>query len=174
MGQDVATRTIPLPLDQVEVRLQDVESWSSFLKGVGSIRLVSPERYIFTLNDDRDQRELKMVVRLQFRDHRFVWHGLGGAQGSLLRGSLELKPADDERRTAVTLSRFSYPADLQSDAAELLAPASTRAVIDLQLLERFLIEGPQPSPANPAGSRRLTDPANAPAPEHVSIQPKVS
>jgi hypothetical protein len=176
MGQEAATRTIPLPLDQVEVLLRDVESWSSFLVGVGSIRLISPERYIFTLSEGRGQRELKMVVRLRFRNHAFIWHGLGGAQGSVLRGSLELAPAG-ERQTSVTLTMFSYPADLRSGVAEMLLPHSTRAVVDLQLLERFLIDEPEPSAPGPAESRRLTDSArsgHSPVTEQVSTRPGVS
>jgi hypothetical protein len=143
MAHHVATRVVPLPRNEVEARLRDVPSWSAFLEGVGSIRYVSPERYVFTLNDGHEHRELKMVVRLRYRDHQFVWHGLGGAQGSVLRGSLRLE-ADDDHRTSVTLSMFSYPADFRSGVAELLLPHNTRVVADLELLERFLVGDGRP------------------------------
>jgi len=99
MRQQQATTIVPLPLATVEKRLRDVESWSEFLEGVASIRYTSHERYVFTLADGRDRREIKMVVKLRYQDHCFVWHGIAGPT---VRGSLKLSPVDD-KHTSVTL-----------------------------------------------------------------------
>jgi hypothetical protein len=134
MRQQQATTIVPLPLETVEKRLRDVESWSDFLQGIASIRYTSHERYVFTLADGRDHREIKMVVKLRYRDHCFVWHGIAGPT---VRGSMKLVPVDD-RHTAVTLELASLPIDLRSGVAEMVIPSSSTASLDLRLLEKHL------------------------------------
>jgi hypothetical protein len=134
MRHQVATTIVPLPLAEVETRLRDVESWANFLDGIGSIRCTGHERYVFNLADGRDRREVKVAVKLLYKDHCFVWHGLAGPA---LRGTLKLAPTGP-RHTAVTLSLASYPTDLVSGLAEMLMPRTTTAVLDLQLLEKHL------------------------------------
>lgn len=126
---------VPLSLATVEQRLRDVESWSEFLAGVDSIRYTSHERYLFTLADGRDHREIKMVVKLRYQDHCFVWHGIAGPT---VRGSLKLLAIDD-RHTAVTLVVASLPIDVRSGMAEMMMPNSSTAMFDARLLEKYLI-----------------------------------
>jgi hypothetical protein len=135
MRQQQATTVVPLPLPTVEKRLRDVESWSQFLQGIGSIKCTSHERYLFTLDDGRDHREVKMVVKLRYQDHCFVWHGL---TGPAVRGSLKLAPVD-ERHTAVTLELAILPAGLRSGVADMITPPGSTAVLDLRLLEKHLL-----------------------------------
>ena len=134
MRQQQATTVVPLALATVEQRLRDVESWSEFLQGIASIRYTSHERYLFTLADGRDHRQIKMVVKLRYRDHCFVWHGIAGPT---IRGSLKLVPVDD-RHTAVTLMVASLPTGLRSGMAEMIMPSSSTADLDVHLLERYL------------------------------------
>jgi|tagenome__1003787_1003787.scaffolds.fasta_scaffold19498176_1 hypothetical protein len=136
MRQQQATTIVPLPLATVEKRLRDVESWSEFLEGVASIRYTSHERYVFTLADGRDRREIKMVVKLRYQDHCFVWHGIAGPT---VRGSLKLSPVDD-KHTSVTLVVASLPTDLRSGMVEMMMPNSSTAMCDVQLLERHLLK----------------------------------
>ena len=135
MRQQQATAVVPFPLTTVEKRLRDVESWSQFLQGIESIRYTSHERYLFTLADGRDHRQIKMVVKLRYRDHCFVWHGIAGPT---VRGSLKLT-AVDERHTSITLMVASLPTDVRSGMAEMMMPHSSIAMMDLQLLEKYLI-----------------------------------
>lgn len=135
MRQQQATTVVPLPLATVEKRLRDVESWSEFLQGIGSIRYTSHERYLFTLADGRDHREIKMVVKLRYHDHCFVWHGIAGPT---VRGSLKLV-AVDERHTAITLVVASLPDGFRSGIAEMMMPNSSTAGLDVRLLEKHLI-----------------------------------
>jgi hypothetical protein len=135
MKQQEVTTVVPLPLATVEMRLRDVESWSRFLPGVGSIRYTSHERYLFTLADGRDRREVRMVVKLLYHDHCFVWHAVAGPT---LRGTLQLAPVDD-RQTAVTLSQSWAPVDLRSGMVDMLMPHSSTTTMALQRLEHHLI-----------------------------------
>jgi len=135
MRQQQATTVVPLPLATVERQLRDVESWSEFLQGIGSIRYTSHERYLFTLADGRDHRELKMVVKLRYQDHCFVWHGLSGPA---MRGTLKLTAVDD-RHTALTLVVATMPAGLRSGWAEMIMPSMSTAMVDVCLLEKHLI-----------------------------------
>ena len=136
MRQQQATTVVPFPLATVEKRLRDVESWSEFLEGVDSIRYTSHERYLFALADGRDHREIKMVVKLRYQDHCFVWHGIAGPT---VRGSLKLVAVDD-RHTTVTLVVASLPIDLRSGMAEMMMPNSSTAMFDARLLEKYLIK----------------------------------
>jgi len=131
---------VSLPLDEVQKRLRDVESWSEFLRGIESVRRTSHERYAFQLADGRDHRELRVVVRLRCRDHCFVWHELSGPAW---RGWLKLSWVADSR-TMITLALESAPVDLLSGMAEWLMPMTSTAVLDLQLLERYLVVAAQP------------------------------
>lgn len=135
MRQQQATTVVPLPLGTVERELRDVESWSEFLVGIGSIRYTSHERYLFTLNDKRDHRQLKMVVKLRYQDHCFVWHVISGPT---VRGSLKLVAVDDQH-TALTLMVASMPADLPSMVAEMMMPNTSTATLDVRLLEKYLL-----------------------------------
>jgi len=141
MRQQQATTVVPLPLATVETRLRDVECWPRFLQGIASIRYTSHERYLFTFADGRDHREIKMVVKLRYRDHCFVWHGIAGPT---VRGSLKLTPVDDSH-TAVTLVRASWPVDLRSGMAEMMMPRTATATTDLHLLERYLVKDQVPA-----------------------------
>jgi len=150
MRQQQATTVVPLPLATVEKRLRDVESWSEFLRGVGSIRFTSHERYLFTLADGRDQREIKMVVKLRYQDHCFVWHGIAGPT---VRGSMKLTPVDD-RHTAITLVVASMPTDMRSGVAEMMMPNSSTAMCDVRLLEKHLLaaaDNPDAELSTPSG-----------------------
>jgi hypothetical protein len=142
MRQQQATTVVPLPLATVEQRLREVESWSQFLQGVESIRYTSHERYLFTLADGRDHREIKMVVKLRYQDHCFVWHGIAGPT---VRGSLKLHPVDD-RHTSVTLVVASLPTDLRSGVAEMMMPNSSTAMFDVRLLEKYLLTPTESDP----------------------------
>jgi hypothetical protein len=142
MRHQEATTVVALPLAEVESRLRRVEAWSEFLHGIESIEYVSHERYVFRLADGRDRRELKVVVKLLYRDHCFVWHGLSGPTW---RGSLKLAPIDDNH-TAVTLAMASLPIDLRSGLSEMLLPSNTTAVHDLRLLERHLVQAGSSEP----------------------------
>ena len=148
MRQQQATTVVPLPLATVEKRLRDVESWSEFLQGIGSIRYTSHERYLFTLSDGRDHREIKMVVKLRYQDHCFVWHGIAGPT---VRGSLKLV-AVDEAHTAITLVMASLPTNLRSGVAEMITPRSSTASLDLRLLEKHLVKNPAADTAAETGS----------------------
>jgi len=135
MRHQEATTVVPLPLAAVQGRLRDVESWSKFLHGIESIRFTSHERYVFTLRDGRDCRDLSLVVKLQHRDHCFVWHELSGP---FWRGSLKLAGID-HRHTAVTLALASLPTGLRSGLAEMMMLTNNAvAHLDLKLLERHL------------------------------------
>lgn len=147
MRHQEATTVVALPLSEVEARLRQVEAWSEFLHGIESIQYVSHERYVFKLADGRDRRELKVVVKLLYRDHCFVWHGLSGPAW---KGSLKLAPIDD-RHTAVTLTMDSLPIDLRSGLSEMLLPNPTTARRDVRLLERHLLLAVRAESAEPAG-----------------------
>jgi len=138
MRQQQATTVVPLPLAAVETRLRDVESWSQFLLGIESIKFTSFERYLFTLADGRDHREIKTVVKLRYKDHCFAWHPVSG---SGVRGTLKLAPLDD-RHTEVTLTVASMPPDLRAGVAEMMMPSSSTAQCDVRLLEKHLLESP--------------------------------
>jgi hypothetical protein len=113
-----------------------VESWPRFLHGVAAIRCTSHERYLFTLADGRDHREITMVVKLRHHDHCFVWHGIAGPN---VRGSLRLAAVDD-RHTSLTLVRSGLPADLRAGMAEMLMPRTATATTDLRQLEQHLLQ----------------------------------
>lgn len=135
MRHQEATTVLPLPLTAVENRLRDVEAWSEFLLGIESIRYTSHERYAFQLADGRDRRELKVVVKLRYKEHCFVWHGLAGPS---FRGSLKLAGVD-AGHTSITLMLESVPVDMRSSFAEWLMPKINTATVDLHLLERYLL-----------------------------------
>jgi uncharacterized membrane protein len=135
MRQQQATTVVPLPLATVQTRLRDVESWPQFLRGVESIRCTSHERYLFSLADGRDRRQVKMVVKLRYREHCFAWHGLSGPA---VRGSLKLAVVD-ERHTAVTLTVASLPPGIRAGIAEMMFPSSSTATVDIRLLEKHLL-----------------------------------
>ncbi len=80
-----------------------------------------------------------MVVKLRYKDHCFVWHGIAGPS---VRGSLKLV-AVDERHTAVTLVEASLPVDLRSGMSEMLFPAGSGAAVDVRHLEKHLIATPR-------------------------------
>jgi hypothetical protein len=143
MRHQEATTVVALPLADVESRLRQVEAWSKFLHGIESIEYASHERYLFRLADGRDRRELKVVVKLLYRDHCFVWHGLSGPAW---RGSLKLTPVDDHH-TAVTLAMGSLPVDLRSGLSEMLMPKTTTALHDLRMLEQHLVQAGSTEPA---------------------------
>jgi hypothetical protein len=143
MRHQEATTVVALPLADVEHRLRQVEAWSEFLHGIESIEYSSHERYVFKLADGRDRRELKCVVKLLYRDHCFVWHGLSGPAW---RGSLKLAPVD-ENHTAVTLAMASLPVDLRSGFTEMLMPNTATATHDLRLLEQHLVKAGSAKPA---------------------------
>jgi hypothetical protein len=135
MRQQQATTVVPLPLATAERRLRDVESWSQFLQGIESIKFTSHERYLFTLHDGHDHREIKMVVKLRYQDHCFAWHAV---TGPTVRGTLKLSAVDD-RHTAVTLVVASMPANLRSGMAEMVMPNNSTAMVDVRLLEKHLM-----------------------------------
>jgi hypothetical protein len=135
MRQQEATTIVSLPLATAERRLRDVESWPLFLHDIGSIRCTSHERYVFTLNEGRNRREIKMVVRLRYREHCFVWHPI---TGPAVRGQLKLT-AVDAGHTAVRLRMSTLPGGVAANLAEMLMPGGSAAKIDLQRLERHLL-----------------------------------
>jgi len=135
MRQQQATTVVPLPLAVVEKYLRDIESWSEFLQDVDAIKFTSHERYLFTLNDGYSRREIKMVVKLRYQDHCFAWHEISGPA---VRGTVKLAPVDD-RHTVVTLVEASMPASLRSGMAEMVMPNGSAAMINVRLLEKYLI-----------------------------------
>lgn len=142
MRQQEATGVVSLPLATVESRLRDVESWTRFLPAVGSIRYTSHERYLFTLADRHDHREITTVVRLRHREHCFVWYGLAGPSSpGGIKGAIKLTPVG-ERLTGVTLRLAVMPGDFRGGMAEMLMPNANGSTVrrDLQLLERHLRE----------------------------------
>jgi uncharacterized membrane protein len=137
MHYQEASTVLDEPLEEVETRIADVESWSGFLIGVEAVERLGHERYRFRLVDGRDRRDSVVCVRRWPADHRFRWRSL---DGPTFAGMLELR-ATDERHTAVRLTLTSHPGTFMAGLAEMVLPRMGRAAHDLRNLEAQLSTG---------------------------------
>ncbi|MDQ1292429.1 MAG: hypothetical protein QG608_307 [Actinomycetota bacterium] len=152
MTHQEASAVVSVPMDVIEHKLQDVESWPGFLIGVEEVRKTSFERYVFVVRDGRNTREVPVSV--VDRPQRWTWHSLSGPT---FEGELRMYPVDT-RRTRLVLKLTSDPAGFLAYLAEMLIASHSTADVDLQRLERELT-APDPTDPGPA------DPDPAPAPD---------
>jgi Polyketide cyclase / dehydrase and lipid transport len=130
--RDEASAVAAAPLDVVENRLRDVESWTSFLAGVEQITKTSFERYTFRLRDRG--RSVPMVVRFRAREHRFTWRPFGA---TVYSGSLRLEALPGDW-TRVVLRLVTQPEGFLPNLIGTVAPSRSRVMIDAHLLQSYL------------------------------------
>jgi len=148
MTHQEASAVVSVPVDVIEEKLGDIESWPCFLVGVEKVRKTSFERYVFVVRDGRNTREVPVSVTT--RPRRWAWHSLSGPT---FEGELRMTPVDT-RRTRLVLKLTSDPSGFLACLTEMLAASRVTADVDLQKLERRLT-GPDagttgPEPGGPA------------------------
>lgn len=135
MRRQEASRVVAVPLREVETQLRDVESWTTFLKGVDRISKLGHERYMFHIDDDGDTRDVTVAVRVDPRMHRIRWKS---CEGPTFAGVLTLQRVD-RGHTSVHLSLTSHPKSFFAGVGEMIMPRLARATVDVQALERSLL-----------------------------------
>lgn len=135
MHYQEASTVVGRPLPRVERALARVEDWPRFLEGVVDVTREGHERYTFRIDDGGERREVLLCVHHDGAQHCFTWRSLSGP---VFRGHLRLHEVDDAH-TAVHLDLESHPTSFLAGLAELLAPRRSRAAVDVQALERALV-----------------------------------
>lgn len=129
MSGQITSAVVHQPLDRMQQRLDDVQSWDQFLTDVEGITRVAHERYLVRLPGGR---ESLIVVRREGRRHRFRWWAL---RGPAFEGRIELESVDPTH-TRITLAVSLAPHDLAGQSLDLAALQGDPDSLDLDRLER--------------------------------------
>lgn len=134
MSHQEATSVVPLPLDVVEERLRDVETWPLFIEGLELITKTGHQRYRMVVRSGRTTREVHAAVIEHPKENRYSWKSLGGPKYD---GELRLSAVDD-RHTRIKLVFTADPVGFASGLAEMFGSKNDTAEIDLRKLEEHL------------------------------------
>lgn len=134
MSHQEATSVVPLPLDEVEERLRDVETWPLFIEGLELITKTAHQRYRMVVRSGRTTREVHAAVLEHPKENRFSWKSLGGPRYD---GELRLTAVDD-RHTRIKLVFTADPVGFVSGLAEMFGTKNDTAEIDLGKLAEHL------------------------------------
>ena len=146
MTQQQASLTLAVPRPEIEHRLRDITGWNQFLVDVESVARTSHERYRFRLTDGR---EVPVAARFHPHAHRFSWYALSGPP---FDGVLHLTEVDPSC-TRITLRLTTRPAGAMENFVEMITPSTSRAGVDLLLLDDYLHSAPGRAEAqSPQGS----------------------
>ena len=133
MSGHIASAVVPQPLDRVQQRMDDVQSWDHFLTEVESITRVDHERYLARLPGGR---ESLLVVRREGRAHRFRWWTL---RGPAFEGQLKLE-AVDPAHTRVTLTVSLAPEGMTDHLLDVTGLRDDGTDLDLRRLEQHILQ----------------------------------
>ena len=134
MRSQEASRVVSAPMGEVMRRLRAVEEWPAFLSSVTAVTPTGHLRYTFHVVDGRSQRDVPVVLSVDVRRHQIRWKA---ASGPAFAGCLSLAEAD-RGHTRVRLDLTQHPATMGAMASEMLAPNSSRALLDLEGLDHYL------------------------------------
>ncbi len=139
MSRQEATSIIALPLDVVQARLRDVESWPLFLDGLQLATKTAHQRYRLVVRSGRLVREVEAAVIEHPRERRFTWKSF---EGPRYDGEIKLAEVDGGH-TRVKLMLHTDPIGLLAGFVEMFGASGEddQARTDLIRLESHL--GPQ-------------------------------
>jgi hypothetical protein len=80
MASQQASAIVNMPLDEVQARLRDVQTWPGFLIGLESITRLAHERYRLGVREGKRQYDVDVCLFARPREHRFAWWGLARAR----------------------------------------------------------------------------------------------
>jgi uncharacterized membrane protein len=131
MPHQEATTVIAQPLDVVQERLREVESWPQFLIGLLLATRTGHERYRLVVRSGRTKREVTAAVQLNATEHRFTWKAL---EGPRYEGEIRLSAVDDGH-TRVRIAFTSDPVGFTDGIREMFGSSNDMAAVDLVRLE---------------------------------------
>ncbi|MBK6870301.1 MAG: SRPBCC family protein [Kineosporiaceae bacterium] len=134
MSHQTAASVISLPLDEVEERLHDVQTWPLFLEDLEEISKAGHHRYRMVIRSGRTTREVVAAITHHHREHRFTWKAL---EGPMYEGEIRLH-AEGEKQTKIKLQFTADPVGFMSGLAELFGSRNDTAEIDLRKMEQVL------------------------------------
>lgn len=134
MSHQTAASVISLPLNEVEERLHDVQTWPLFLEDLEEISKAGHHRYRMMIRSGRTTREVVAAITHHHREHRFTWKAL---EGPLYEGEIRLQ-SEGERRTRIKLQFTADPVGFMAGLSELFGARNDTAEIDLRKMERVL------------------------------------
>ncbi len=134
MSHQEATSVVPQPLDVVQERLRDVESWPTFLEGLILVTQTAHQRYRMVVRSGQTTREVNAAVLAHPREHRFTWKALAGPR---YEGEIRLSAVDDQH-TQVRLALTADPVGFVAGIGELFGSSNDVAQVDLARLEDHL------------------------------------
>jgi uncharacterized membrane protein len=134
MASQQASAIVNLPLDEVQARLRDVETWPRFLIGLESITRLAHERYRLGVREGKRQYDVDVCLFARPREHRFAWRALARPRWD---GELRLS-AEGERRTRVRLSLQVEPRGRAAVWSEMVSGTDSHALLDMYRLQDVL------------------------------------
>jgi hypothetical protein len=134
MASQQASAIINMPLDEVEARLRDVETWPRFLIGLESITRLAHERYRLGIRQGKRQYDVDVCLFARPREHRFAWRALARPRWD---GELRLS-AEGERRTRIRLSLQVEPRGRAAGWSEMVGGGESHALLDMYRLQDVL------------------------------------
>lgn len=145
MTRQQAATVVAASLDVVESRLKDVERWPEFLVGLTAVQPTGFERYRFTIQDGKRQRDVPVCVVPHAAEHRISWRAL---EGPRYLGELRLYPVDD-RHTKVELTMTEDPTGLRDGLREIVGERHKTAELVLQRVDAFVTGVQATEPTSP-------------------------
>jgi uncharacterized membrane protein len=134
MASQQASAIVNMPLDEVQARLRDVETWPQFLIGLESITRLAHERYRLGVREGKRQYDVDVCLFARPREHRFAWRALARPRWD---GELRLS-AEGERRTRVRLSLQVEPRGRAAVWSEMVSGTDSHALLDMYRLQDVL------------------------------------
>lgn len=134
MSHQTAASVISLPLNEVEERLHDVQTWPLFLDDLEEVHKTGHERYRMLIRSGRTTREVIAAIQHHKRENRFTWKAL---EGPAYEGEIRLH-AEGDHRTKIKIEFKADPVGFLSGLSELFGSRNDTAEIELRKLEKFL------------------------------------
>ena len=134
---EAATTVVPVPLEELEARLRQVDTWPGFLPDLQACRETSHRRYTFTVRQSRQDYEIPVVLSVHPKEHELVWRTVSGPAWN---GTLRMK-ALDEHRTQVSLELVVQPRSGRAHLGEWFGSSHAEAELALQRLAELVSAG---------------------------------